>query len=325
MSAANLVTSVNAGLAAALESDERVVMYGQDIGCNGGVFQTTAGLQERFGDRRVFDVPLAESGIVGTAIGMAVAGLRPVVEMQFSGFVYPAFNQIVAHVARLRHRTRGSMSLPMVIRMPYGGAVRALEHHSESMEAIFGHVPGLKVVIPSNPHDAKGLLLAAVRDPDPVIFMEPKRLYHSPQQEIPDGNYELPLGHARIVQKGDAVTVVGYGGQMRDIRAAAAHLKRQGVVIEVVDLRTIYPFDQDTVVASVRKTGRLLVVHEGPRSFGVGAEIVSFVTEEAFMYLDAPPRRLTGADTIIPLPASEHFYFIQPEHIVDAVIELIEA
>jgi pyruvate dehydrogenase E1 component beta subunit len=325
MSASNLVASVNAGLAAALAEDERVVMYGQDIGRNGGVFQATAGLQEQFGERRVFDAPLAECAIVGTAIGMAVAGLRPIVEMQFSGFVYPAFNQIISHVARFRSRTRGAMGLPMVIRMPYGGAVSALEHHSESMEAIFGHIPGLKVVIPSTPHDAKGLLLAAVRDPDPVIFMEPKRLYHSPQQEIPDGSYELPLGRARVVEAGDDITVVAYGGQMRDVRAAVAHLKRRGTMAELIDLRTIYPFDQETILESVRKTGRLLVVHEGPRSFGVGAEIVSFVTEQAFMYLDAAPRRLTGSDAIIPLPASEHLYFLQPEHIADAIMETLSA
>ena len=229
MSAVTLLSSINSALALALEEDERVVVYGQDVGVNGGVFQVTAGLQQRFGKRRCFDTPLAESGIVGAGIGMAMAGLRPVVEIQFSGFVWPAFNQIVNHVARMRNRTRGVLSLPMVIRMPYGGNLKALEHHVESMEATFAHVPGLKVVIPSTPHDAKGLLLAAIRDPDPVIFMEPKRSYHSPQQEIPEAPYVLPLGKARVEQAGDAVTLVAYGAMMREARAAATYLRGRGL------------------------------------------------------------------------------------------------
>ena len=280
-------------------------------------------MQKRFGARRCFDSPLAESALVGTAVGMAMAGLKPVVEIQFSGFAWPAFNQIVCHVARTRNRSRGTLTLPLVIRMPYGGNLKALEHHVESMEATFAHVPGLKVVIPSTPHDAKGLLLGAIRDSDPVIYMEPKRSYHSPQQEIPESPYTLPLGRARVEQLGDAVTLIAYGAMMREARAATAHLRGQGVAVELIDLRTIYPYDCEAVLSSVRKTGRVVVVHEGPRSFGVAAELIALVTEELFMYLEAPPRRVTGSDAVIPLPAAEHYYFVTAEHIVDAVQETV--
>ena len=323
MKSATLLAAVNAALAEALQEDDAVVVYGEDIGVNGGVFQATAGLQQRFGSRRCFDSPIAESGLVGTAVGMAMAGLKPVVEIQFSGFVWPAFNQIVCHAARTRNRSRGALTLPMVIRMPYGGNLKALEHHVESMEATFAHVPGLKVVIPSTPHDAKGLLLAAIRDPDPVIYMEPKRSYHSPQQEVPETPYVLPLGRARVEQSGDAVTLVAYGAMMREARAAAAYLQGRRTAVELIDLRTIYPYDCTTVLESVRKTGRLVVVHEGPRSFGVAAELIALVTEELFMYLNAPPRRLTGSDTVIPLPSAEHYYFLTAEHVVDAVLETV--
>ena len=324
MNSTTLLGAINAGLAEALEEDDAVVVYGEDIGVNGGVFQVTAGLQSRFGERRCFDSPIAESGLVGTAVGMAMAGLKPVVEIQFSGFVWPAFNQIVCHAARTRNRSRAALTLPMVVRMPYGGNLKALEHHVESMEATFAHVPGLKVVIPSTPHDAKGLLLAAIRDPDPVIYMEPKRSYHSPQQVIPDTPYVLPLGRARVEQTGDAVTLIAYGAMMREARTATAWFHRQGVGVELIDLRTIYPYDCDTVLDSVRKTGRLVVVHEGPRSFGVAAELMALVTEELFMHLQAPPRRVTGSDAVIPLAAAEHFYFLTAEHIVDAVRETVE-
>ena len=323
MTAASLLAAVNSALAEALEEDDAVVVYGEDVGVNGGVFQATAGLQERFGPRRCFDSPLAESALVGTAVGMAMAGLKPVVEIQFSGFAWPAFNQIVCHAARTRNRSRGTLTLPLVVRMPYGGNLKALEHHVESMEATFAHVPGLKVVIPSTPHDAKGLLLGAIRDPDPVIYMEPKRSYHSPQQEIPAAPYALPLGRARVEQRGDAVTLIAYGAMMREARSACAYLTGQGVAVELIDLRTIYPYDCETVLNSVCKTRRVVVVHEGPRSFGVAAELIALVTEELFMYLDAPPRRVTGNDAVIPLPAAEHYYFVTAEHIVDAVQETV--
>ena len=324
MKSATLLAAINSGLAEALQEDDSVVVYGEDVGVNGGVFRVTAGLQERFGKRRCFDSPLAESALVGTAVGMAMAGLKPVVEIQFSGFAWPAFNQIVCHAARTRNRSRGTLTLPLVIRMPYGGNLKALEHHVESMEATFAHVPGLKVVIPSTPHDAKGLLLGAIRDPDPVIYMEPKRSYHSPQQEIPESPYTLPLGRARVEQRGDAVTLIAYGAMMREARAAAAYLRGRSVAVELIDLRTIYPYDCEAVLSSVRKTGRVVVVHEGPRSFGVAAELIALVTEELFMYLEAPPRRVTGSDAVIPLPAAEHYYFLTAEHIVDAVQETVE-
>ena len=319
----NLVSSINDALRGEMRSDESIVLYGQDVARNGGVFRVTTGLHEEFGSRRCFDTPLAESGIVGTAVGMAMAGLRPIVEIQFSGFAGTAFNQIMCHVGRMRNRSRGAFTLPMVIRMPYGGGVRALEHHSESMEALFGHVPGLTVVIPSTPHDAKGLLTAAIRHPDPVVFMEPKRVYQSPRQEVPDDSYLLPLGRARVVHHGTDLTIVSYGAQMREVLTATEALTETGTSSEVIDLRTIYPYDAQTVIASVRKTGRLLVVHEGPRTFGVAAEVIAEVSEEAFMHLEAPPTRLTGTDTIIPLPRAERLYSISPDHIVRAARKLV--
>jgi pyruvate dehydrogenase E1 component beta subunit len=303
--------------------DERVITLGEDIGVNGGVFRATTGLQEEFGEDRCFDTPLAESGIVGSAFGMAVAGLRPVVEIQFSGFIWTSFNQIINHVSRIRTRTQGAFTAPLVIRMPYGGGVRALEHHSESMEAILAHVPGIKVVIPSTPHDAKGLLIASIRDPDPVIFMEPKRVYRTPKQEIPDGDFVIPLGTARVVLPGEDLTIVSYGAQMKEVMASARQLRGE-VSVEVVDLRTIYPPDLASVLSSVRKTGRLMVVHEGPRSFGVGAELTASVVEQAFLYLEAPPVRLTGSDIIVPLPRHESHYLISVADITGAAQRLMQ-
>ena len=318
----NLVSSINDGLRTEMRLDERVIAFGEDVGVNGGVFRATAGLQEEFGAARCFDTPLAESTVVGSALGMAVAGLRPVVEIQFSGFIWPAFNQIVNHVSRIRTRTQGAFTAPLVVRMPYGGGVHAAEHHSESMEAILAHVPGIKVVIPSTPHDAKGLLIAAIRDPDPVIFMEPKRVYHAPRQEIPAGDFVIPLGSARVAVSGSDVTIVSYGAQMKEAIAAARQLRDEASV-EVIDLRTIYPPDLRPVVESVRKTGRLLVVHEGPRSCGVGAELAAAVTEQAFLHLEAPPARLTGSDIVVPLPRHERHYLISVGDIVSATRRLL--
>ncbi len=315
MSTLTLLEAVTDALRAEMERDPSVVVFGEDVGGVGGVFRATAGLQSRFGEERCFDTPLAESGIVGAAIGMAAAGLRPVVEIQFAGFIYPAFNQIVSHAARMRNRTRGALSVPLVIRTPSGGGIRAPEHHSESMEALFGHVPGLKVVIPSTPHDAKGLLISAIRDPDPVIFLEPSRAYRSMRQEVPEGTYEVELGKARLEAEGTDITVVSYGAQMKEVRDAAALLAREGVSVDVIDLRTIYPLDEEAIVGSVAKTGRLLVVHEGPQSFGVAAEVVTMVSERAFEHLEAPPARLTGADTVVPLPRGESRYMIGAESI----------
>ena len=322
MSVQTLVGAVNHALLTEMALDPAVIVFGQDVGREGGVFRATVGLQESYGEERCFDTPLTEGGIVGAAVGMAVAGLKPVVEIQFSGFSYPAFDQLVNHAARLRNRTRGAMEVPLVVRMPYGGGIGAPEHHSESPESLFGHIPGLKVVIPSTPHDAKGLLIAAVRDPDPVIFMEPKRIYRSLKQEVPDEAYTVEIGRAKVLRPGDDLTLVSYGAQIKEAGEATAALGQRGVSAELIDLRTIYPLDLETVIESVRRTGRILVVHEGPQSFGVAAEVMASVLEEAFLYLEAPPTRLAGADTVYPLPRAEHHYLISPERIVSAAVEL---
>lgn len=319
----NIVQAVTQALKNEMELDDKVVVYGEDVGHEGGVFRATAGLQKEFGEKRVSDTPLAESAIVGTAVGMAINGLKPVVEMQFSGFSYPGFNQIISHVARMRNRSRGRFTLPMVIRAPYGGGIRALEHHSESTEALYAHIPGLKVVIPSTPYDAKGLLIAAIRDPDPVLFWEPKKIYRAFRQEIPEDAYELKIGKAKVVQSGDDITVVTWGSMVRDVQKAAEMLKDKDINPEIIDLRTISPMDRDTFVESVKKTGRLLVVHEAPKTLGTGAEIISIVNEKAFLYLEAPPARLTGFDTIFPLARGEHHYMPSVERIMKSIEDVV--
>lgn len=318
-----LVQAVNDALKVEMRNNTSIVVYGEDVGVEGGVFRATVDLQKEFGVKRCFDSPLAESAIVGTAVGMAIAGLRPVVEMQFCGFMWPAFDEIINHVSRYRNRTRGAINLPMVIRFPYGGGIRALEHHSESPESILGHVPGLKVVIPSTPYDAKGLLISALRESDPVIFMEPKRVYRSIKQEVPEEAYTIPIGKASVVMPGEHITVVSYGAQMKEVTAAAGKLKEQGISVEVVDLRTIYPYDKETIIASVKKTGRFLIVHEGPISYGVGAEMVTMVSETLFSYLEAPPSRLGGADTIFPWPRAENHYMLSVEEIISEIKRLV--
>ncbi len=323
MKALTLLQAVNDALKVEMANDKSIIVYGEDVGVEGGVFRATEGLQKLYGEERCFDSPLAESGIMGTAIGMAVAGLKPVVEMQFDGFVFPAFNQIVTHVARMRNRSRGTWTLPMVIRFPYGGGIRALEHHSESTEVLYAHTPGLKVVIPSTPYDAKGLLIAAMRDPDPVIFAEPKRIYRSVKQEVPEEAYTLPIGKASIVRPGDALTIVSYGAQMKEVLEAAAKLSQEHINVEVIDLRTIYPFDRKTVIDSVKKTGRFLAVHEGPTNFGVGAELIAAVNEDAFLHLEAPPSRLAGFNVTFPLPRGEKHYMITTDRIVRKAKEII--
>jgi len=318
----NNVQAVQQALQNEMALDPTVVVYGEDVGYEGGVFRATVGLQEEFGKSRSFDTPLAESAIVGTAVGMAINGFKPVVEMQFMGFIYPAVNQIVSHVSRYRNRTRGQRSMPIVIRAPYGGGIRALEHHSESTEAMFAHIPGLKVVIPSTPYDTKGLLIAAIRDPDPVLFLEPKRIYRAFRQEIPEEAYELPIGKAKIVQEGDDITIVAWGAMMPEVQKAVESL--EDISAEIIDLRTISPMDRETIVASVQKTGRILVVHEAAKSFGAGAEIISVVNEKAFLSLEAPPTRLTGFDTIFPLPRGEKHYLPTPERIRAKIKEVVE-
>lgn len=323
MKVMNIVQAVNDALDLKLADDKNIVVYGEDVGVEGGVFRVTSGLQKEHGSNRVFDSPLAESAIVGTALGMSVSGLRPVVEMQFSGFVYPAMNQIVTHVARMRNRTRGKYKVPMVIRMPYGGNIKALELHSESMEALFGHTPGLKVVIPSTPYDAKGLLISAIEDDDPVIFMEPKKIYRAIKQEVPDELFRLEIGKARVLSEGNDLTLVTYGAMVRETQRALVMAKQQDISVELIDLRTIYPIDKDTIINSVKRTGRLLVVNEGPTSFGVGAELMAIANENAFLHLEAPPTRLGGFDTIPPLPQGEHFYFHSPERIFYEIQKII--
>ena len=319
----NIVQAVNQALKNELANDKTVVVYGEDVGVEGGVFRATVELQKEFGAERVFDTPLAESAIVGTAVGMAINGLKPVVEMQFSGFIYPAFNQIVTHVARMRNRSRGKYTLPMVIRTPYGGGIRALEHHSESTEALFAQIPGLTVVIPSTPYDAKGLLIAAIRSPNPVIFMEPKRIYRAFKQEIPEEAYEIPLGKAKIVQEGEDLTIVCWGAMVRDVQKGVELLKDKDIKPEIIDLRTIAPMDRETIIESVKKTGRILVVHEAPKTLGLGAEIISIVNEKAFLYLEAPPTRLTGFDTTFPLPLGEKHYIPTPERIAKTIEDVV--
>jgi len=319
----NMVQAINQALMEEMQRDETIVIYGEDVGVEGGVFRVTADLQKKYGEKRVFDTPLAESAIVGTAVGMAINGLRPIVEMQFSGFSYPAFNQIISHVARMRNRSRGKYNLPMVIRAPYGGGIRALEHHSESTEALYAQIPGLKVVIPSTPYDAKGLLISAIRDNDPVLFWEPKRIYRAFKQEVPEGPYEIPIGKAKIIQPGEDITVVSWGAMVRDVQKAIEMVKDKDISVELIDLRTIAPMDRESFVESVKKTGRILVVHEAPKTLGVGAEIISIVNEKAFLYLEAPPTRLTGFDTTFPLPRGEQHYIPTPERIAKTIEDVV--
>ncbi len=318
------IQAVTATLEQLMEKDPSIVVYGEDVGFEGGVFRATAGLQKKFGDRRCFDSPVSEAGIVGTAVGMAINGLKPIVEIQFSGFMFPAYNQIAAHVARMRVRSRGRYHLPLVIRMPYGGGIRALEHHSESQEALFGHIPGLKVVIPSTPYDTKGLLTAAINDPDPVIFMEPKRIYRAFKQEVPDNEYTVPIGKAKVVNEGSDITIVAWGAMIREVQKAMTTLEQEGISVELIDLRTISPIDQETIISSVQKTGRFLVVHEAVRSFGPGAELIAIVSKHAFLSLEAPPTRLTGFDVTVPLDKGEHHYMINPTKIIYEVRKLMQ-
>lgn len=315
MSVMTMVKAINNALDIKLSEDERIVVYGEDVGVEGGVFRVTEGLQKKHGVKRVFDSPLAESGIVGTAVGMAVSGLRPVVELQFEGFSFPAFNQIINNVSRLHHRSRGKFTVPMVIRFPYGGGINALEHHSDSPESLYGHIPGLKVVVPSTPHDAKGMLIAAIESDDPVIYMEPKRIYRAIKQEVAEEKFTLPLGKAKVVREGTDITVVAFGALVRECQKAIAMADEAGISVELIDLRSIYPIDRETIRESVQKTGRMLAVAEANESFSVGSELIAITNEEAFLYLEAPPRRLMGFDTIVPLAQGEKYFMISPERI----------
>ncbi|QLH75582.1 MAG: alpha-ketoacid dehydrogenase subunit beta [Methanomassiliicoccales archaeon] len=314
----NMVQAINAAMREEMERDPTVVLLGEDVGVDGGVFRLSEGLLDRFGPERVIDTPLAEAGIAGVSIGMAMNGLRPIAEIQFMGFSYLTLNQMICHAARMRNRTRGKLTVPMVLRMPYGAGVKALEHHSESTEALFCHIPGLKVVVPSTPLEAKGLLTSSIRDPDPVIFLEPTRSYRMLKEEVPEGEYTVPLGKARVVQEGSDVTVIGWGAMVPQIQKAV-DITSSSVSSEVLDLRTLSPIDWRSVLASVRKTGRLVVVHEAPKSFGVGAEIAARVAERELLSLEAPIERVTAPDITVPLPKGEDHYYISPERIADAI------
>jgi pyruvate dehydrogenase E1 component beta subunit len=319
MAKLNMVEAINLALREEMERNRRVVILGEDVGREGGVFRVTDGLQAKFGADRVIDTPLAEAGIVGVALGMAVNGLIPIAEIQFEGFLYPCLDQINSHIARIRNRSRGRFTCPLVIRTPYGGGIHAPEHHSDSPEAILAHMPGIKVVIPSTPYEAKGLLLSCIRDPDPVIFMEPKRIYRAIREEVPEGDYTIPLGKARMVQEGKDVTVIAWGAMVREVLSAGEQLKTDKIDMEIIDLRTISPIDLEAIVSSARKTGRCVIVHEAPRTCGLGAEIIALINEKAFLSLQAPIERVTGFDIPVPLPKSEHYYLPNPKRIAMAV------
>jgi pyruvate dehydrogenase E1 component beta subunit len=325
MSEVTLAQALNGALDTALESDERVILLGEDIGRTGGVFRITDGLREKYGENRVFDTPVAESGIVGAAFGMAIAGLRPVAEIQFLGFSYPAYDQIINHVARIRNRSNHRFTAPMVIRVPFGGGIGAAEHHSESTEAIYAHIPGLKVVVPSTPADARGLLLAAIEDPDPVLFLEPIRLYRAVKEEVPDIYFTTEIGPARVEREGDEITLISWGAMIKETRTAAAVLEEAGHSVEVLDLRTLSPLDHDGIVRSAEKTGRVVVVHEAPITAGLGAEIAAIIQERALYSMLAPVRRVAGWDTVFPLKRSEGHYLPGVDRIVRAAEETLEA
>jgi pyruvate dehydrogenase E1 component beta subunit len=307
-----------------MSRDEHVLVLGEDVGIDGGVFRATDGLIEAFGPERVIDTPLAESAIIGMSVGMAATGMRPVAEIQFMGFVYPAINQLLGHAARMRNRTRGRLSVPMVVRMPYGGGIHPPEHHSESYETLFLNSPGFKVVVPSNPYDAKGLLSAAIRDEDPVLFMEPKRIYRAFREEVPSEPYTVPIGEARVVHEGDQVTLISWGAMVRVCHDAADMLAREDISAEVLDLRTLNPLDRDAIVVSVTKTGRAVVVHEAPRTNGFGGEIAALIGEHCLLHLEAPVQRVAGWDVIFPLAKNEHLYLPTRDRIAAAVKQTLE-
>lgn len=313
-----LVEAINMALARAMDDDPSVVVLGEDIGINGGVFRATVGLQQRFGPERVVDTPLSELLISGLCVGMAAQGLKPVGEIQFMGFIYPCIDQLVNHAARLRTRTQGRLSCPMVLRTPLGAGIRAPEHHSESTEAMLAHIPGLRVVIPSSPDRAYGLLLAAIRDPDPVVFLEPTRIYRAAKGDVEDNGAALPLDVAFVLREGRDVTLISWGAMVKDTLAAADALDADGIAAEVIDLATIKPYDAETLLSSVTKTGRCVIVHEAARTGGFGAEIAALIAERGLMSLIAPVIRVTGYDTVIPLPRLEQHYMPSVERIVVA-------
>jgi 2-oxoisovalerate dehydrogenase E1 component beta subunit len=324
MAEITLVEAITQALAYELNHDKDVVLLGEDIGKNGGVFRATLGLQEKFGKERVLDTPLAENMLVGMAVGMAAQGLKPVVEIQFMGFIYAGVDQIISHASRLRNRTQGRLTCPLVIRTPFGAGIHAPEHHSESTEAIFAHIPGLRVVIPSSPARAYGLLLAAIRDPDPVIFLEPTRLYRLVKQDVPDNGEALPLDVCFVLREGHDVTLVSWGAMINETLKAAEALSLQGIEAEVIDVATIKPLDMETILQSVEKTGRCVIIHEAVKTGGVGAEIAAQLAETGLTSLLAPIQRVTSFDTIVPLYRLENYYFPNQERIINAVHKVME-
>ncbi len=324
MAKLNIVQSVNRALQQEMERNPNVVVLGEDVGRNGGVFRVTEGLLDQFGEDRVIDTPLSESGIVGISIGMAAYGLVPVVEIQFMGFLYAAMEQLISHASRIRTRSRGRYHCPMVVRTPYGAGIHAPEHHSESTEAMLVHTPGLKVVVPAGPYEAKGLLISAIRDPDPVIFLEPARIYRAIKEEVPDEEYVIPLGIARRVREGDDLTLISWGAMLRTTVEAATQAATEGISAEVIDLRTLSPMDSESILASARKTGRVVVVHEAPRTGGLGGEIAALIAERALDYLKAPIVRVTGFDTAVPLFRMEEYYLPNKERVLQAIHHVME-
>lgn len=324
MTEINLAQAANLALARAMQDDPRVVILGEDVGRDGGVFRVTDGLWRRFGDARVIDTPLAEAAITGVSIGLAAQGFLPVAEIQFTGFIYPAIDQLLNHAARLRTRTRGRLTCPMVLRSPCGGGIRAPEHHSESPEAMLAHIPGLRVVIPSSPARAYGLLLAAIRDPDPVVFLEPTRLYRAARGEVADDGAALPLDRCFTLCEGRDITIVTWGANVLEAMKAAERLGQEGASAEVIDVATLHPLDQETIIESVRRTGRCVIVHEAPMSGGWGAEVAARIAEHALTSLLAPVLRVTGYDTVMPLPRLEARYLPTAERVVAAARRVLE-
>jgi pyruvate dehydrogenase E1 component beta subunit len=318
-----LIQAVTDGLRTMLQEDESVLLLGEDIGKNGGVFRATDGLQEQFGEDRVMDTPLSEAGMIGTSIGLAVNGFKPVAEMQFFGFIYPAYEQIMTHVSRIRMRTMGHFTVPMVIRAPYGAGIRAPEVHSDSVEALFTHMPGIKVVCPSSAYDAKGLMIAAIEDPDPVLFLEPLRIYRANREEVPEGKYTVEIGKGKKLKNGDDVTVIAWGAMVRVAMKAAEQAERQGITCDVIDLRTLYPIDKDIIAESVKKTGRAVIVHEAHETGGLGNDIVSIINDTSFLYLKSPVERATGFDVPVPLFALEEHYLPTPKRVYKAIEKVV--
>ncbi len=303
----NLVQAINLALKQEMEKDDTIILMGEDVGKDGGVFRVTEGLWQQFGDNRVTDTPLAEVGIISTAIGLAIAGMKPIPEVQFDGFSMPMLDQLYNHAGRMRRRSRGKYHVPLVLRVPHGGGIRALEHHSESLEAFFTHIPGIKVVTPSGPYNAKGLLISSIRDPDPVVFLEPKRIYRAIKEEVPEEEYAIPLNKAEVRQEGSDVTVIAWGAMQKIVREAVDQLTEK-YSVEIVDLLTLYPVDRKTIIDSVKKTGRCVIVQEAPRTCGYGAELIATINEQAFLNLEAPVQRVTGYDIPVPLPKLENYY-----------------